>query len=105
MRHYIRAGDVAGLAAALAEAAQRGDPAEEDLFLVRAVLCTAAAPTSSSGGGGGAAQVEAARALLQGYAAAAGHEPPATPLLRFAGLLLEALAARKADLVDLLLQR
>lgn len=104
MRHFIRAGDTSGLAAALVEAAQHAGPNEEDLLLVRAVLCTAA--SSSSGGGGGATgQVAAARELLEAYASAAGHQPPATPLLRFTQLLLEALRERKGELIDLLMQR
>ena len=102
--HYARSADLPAFAAALAAAAAQGAPAEEDLFLTRAVLHTAAAPYQHSLGD----QVDRARGLLAAYAAAAagvGRALPSTPLMHFVDLLLCALERESGALVQVLLER
>lgn len=100
--HYARAGDAGAMAAAVAAAAAHGRPEEEDLFVARAALAMAASRPAPGAPGGPAAQLAAARELVAGYAAAAGHAPPDTPLLHFLSFYLEALARRSSALAELL---
>ncbi|KAL4420841.1 hypothetical protein ABPG75_010497 [Micractinium tetrahymenae] len=100
--HYARAGDAGATAAAVASAAVHGRAEEEDLFVARAALAMAASRPAPGAPGGPAAQLAAARELVACYPSAAGHALPDTPLLRFLGFYLEALARRSAALAELL---
>jgi hypothetical protein len=96
------------MAAAVAAAAAQGSPEEEDLFVARAALTMAAArpPPGAPPSVALPQQLAAAQRVLgAAYAAAAGHAPPDTPLLRFASFFLEALGRRSDELARVLLER
>ena len=99
MPHYVRSNDSAAFAAAVASAAAHGEPSEEDLFITRAVLYTA----STRPVHGTVTSLARAKDVLARYPEAAGHAVPATPLIHFLELLLEALEKRSHVLVDVLL--
>ena len=78
------------------------------MFVARAALAMAAArpPPGAPAADALQRQLDAAEAVLgPAYDGAAGHAPPATPLLHFTALFLEALRRRSEVLAEVLQQR
>lgn len=97
-QHYIRGKDMTGFAAALAQSVGEGNPEEEDLFVVRAVLQLLAVGK----GNGLDEKLEDAHELLQSYESMMRRGLPDTPIMHFINLLIKALEHRSLKLAEML---